>query len=92
MEASRRKLAIPFGVLALALSCAPFANAAGPAQGNTSGPAAGTKTTPSTAVQKQDSEPNGSASAGGPGVTGKSGAESGEKPTGSTANGQSKSR
>jgi hypothetical protein len=80
-------------VLAVALGSAPFANAAGPAQGDTSGPAVGTLTTPSTAVQKQVTGPNnGSTSAGAPGVAGKPGAESGDKPTGSTASGQSKTR
>ncbi len=92
MKASYRSLAIPSGFLALALGCAPFANAAGPAQGETSGPAAGTHTTPSTSVQKQGSDQNGSTSAGRPGTTGKQGAESGEKPKGSSATGQSNSR
>ena len=82
--------AIRSGVLALALGYAPLAIAAGPAQGDTSGPAAGTQTTPSTAVQKQVSSPNGSTSAGAPGAAGKPGAESGDKPTGSTASSHSK--
>ena len=64
---------------ALAVSFPPPVLAAGPGQGETSGPAAGSTTAPSTAVQKQASNPNGSTAAGAPGVAGKSGAESGDK-------------
>jgi hypothetical protein len=92
MEATCRKLTISSGVLALALGWAPFAIAAEPAQGETSGPAAGTQTKPSTAVQKQVSEPKGSTSAGAPGATGKPGAESGDKEAGSTTGGRPKNQ
>ena len=66
-------------VLATALFCAPLAMAAQNAEGNTSGPAAGTVTTPSAAVQKQASNPSGTA-AGAPGVAAKPGSESGPQP------------
>lgn len=65
------------GALAVSLCCAPLAIAA---QGETSGPAAGTNVTPSTATQKQASNPNGSTAAGAPGMAGKQGGESGAKP------------
>ena len=77
MKTTCSRWGIASGVLAVALLAAPLAMAA---QGDTSGPAAGKPTTPSTAVQKNASDTNGTSAAGAPGVSGKGGAESGSKP------------
>lgn len=80
MKASPLSLASAACFLSLGLVLAPVAMAeTGPAQGQTSGPAAGTQTTPNTAVQKQASNPGGTA-VGAPGTEGKRGVESGGQP------------